>query len=316
VIGIEEAAVHFQEWGQGDPVIALHPLALESTAFAGVARALEPQGLRTLAADLPGFGRTPAPEGVALTPAMMAESVIELARSLAQPPLLLGMSLGGRVALEAALLAPELFRGVVPVAPYLPWRESRRMLAMAERIDPAWGDKLPLERAWPVLKRVADAIERVPNLEDDWLARACVRVVYYSSCPATRVAFLSASRELALDPAFGRDGLWTRLRELDLPATFLWAGRDGLIPETHARHVAQVVPRAHQMEVPCSGHFVNGAHFHCMQHAIATAIARTLDEAEGCGPAAPVRSLAPCLADEERRAPAARQLVRSTPSRT
>ena len=54
--------MHLQEWGRGDPVIALHPLALESTAFAGVARELAARGLRTVAADLPGFGRTPAPE--------------------------------------------------------------------------------------------------------------------------------------------------------------------------------------------------------------------------------------------------------------
>jgi pimeloyl-ACP methyl ester carboxylesterase len=291
--------VHFQEWGRGDPVIALHPLALESTAFAGVAQALAAQGLRTLAADLPGFGLTPAPEGVALTPAMMAEQVIDLASSLPLPPLLIGMSMGGRVALEAALQAPEAFRGVVAVAPYLPWRNRRSLLTMAERIDPEWGDKLPLERAWPLLKLVAETIERVPNLEDDWLARACVRVIYYSSCPATRVAFLSAARELALDPAFGPRGLWTRLRRLELPATFLWAGKDGLIPATHATDVARALPRAHQMEVPCSGHFVNGAHFHCMRHAIATAVARTLDDADGRRTATPVRTRTPCLADQE-----------------
>ena len=94
--------MYYQQWGAGDPLIALHPLALESTAFAGVATALEPLGLRTLAADLPGFGRTPAPDDTALTPAVLAQPVIELARSLERPPLLLGMSQGDRVALEAA----------------------------------------------------------------------------------------------------------------------------------------------------------------------------------------------------------------------
>ena len=89
------AVLHYQEWGSGDPVIALHPLALESSAFAGVAGALSARGLRTLALDLPGFGRSPAPDAP-LTPAVMAEPVIELARTLERPPLLLGMSLGGR----------------------------------------------------------------------------------------------------------------------------------------------------------------------------------------------------------------------------
>lgn len=291
--------MHFQEWGQGDPIIALHPLALESTAFAGVARALAAQKLRTLAVDLPGFGLTPAPEGAALTPAVLAEPVVELARSLDRPPLILGMSMGGRVALEAVFIAPELFRGVVLVAPYLPWRTRRYLLRFAERLDPAWAERLPLERAWPLLKWVAETIERAPRLEDDWLARACVRVIYYSSCPATRVAFLSAARELALDPAFGPDGLWDRLRRLELPAAFVWAGRDGLIPSSHADHVAQAVPHAHRMEVACAGHFVNGTHFRCMQHAIATAIARVIDDAEDRGSEEVLRSQAPCLADEK-----------------
>jgi len=45
----------FQEWGDADPLIALYPLALESTAFAGVAQLLAQRGLRTIAVDLPGF---------------------------------------------------------------------------------------------------------------------------------------------------------------------------------------------------------------------------------------------------------------------
>ncbi len=268
--------MEFQVWGSGDPLIALHPLALESTAFAGVADELERLGLRTLGADLPGFGRTPAPDGVPLTPRVLAEPVVELARQLETPPILLGMSLGGRVALEAALLAPEAFGGVVLVAPYLPWRTHRGWVAQARWLDPAWGELLPLERIWPVLKKLTGVLEGMDRFREDWLARACIRVVYNSSCPATRVAMLSAARELALDPAFGPKGLWTRLADLRPPAAFLWAGRDGLIPASHAGHVAEVLPTAHQLEVPCSGHFVNGTHFRCMRQAMVAAVGAAL----------------------------------------
>ena len=128
-----------REWGAGDPVIALHPLGLESSGFAGLGRALASRGYRTIAVDLPGFGRTPAPKGP-LTPARLAEPIIELARQLDRPAVVLGLSLGGRVVLEAALAAPDAFRAVVAIAPYLPWRRYRFLLTGAQLITPAWAD--------------------------------------------------------------------------------------------------------------------------------------------------------------------------------
>lgn len=297
----QSTTLHIQEWGEGEPLIALHPLALESTAFAGVAQVLARRGIRTLAADLPGFGVTPGLDAP-LTPRRLAKPVIELARSLERPPLLLGFSMGGRVALEAALVDPGAFRAVVLVAPYLPWLRHRPALRLAGLLDPAWGERLPLERIWPVLKRMTAAVESIEALEHDWLARASVRVVYYSSCSATRLSFLSAARELALDPAFGPDGLWTRLPQLKLPASFLWTGRDKLIPAGHAAEVSRLLPRAPWLEVPCSGHFVNFRHFRCMEHAMAMAVDSARELADGRrGPdEATGPSLAPCLAATER----------------
>lgn len=268
--------MHFQEWGAGDPLITIHPLALESTVFAGVAQRFDEIGLRTLSVDLPGFGQTLVPDGVPLTPGFLAEPVVDLARGLERPPIILGMSLGGRVALEAALVAPEAVRGVVLVAPYLPWRTSRRAVELARYLDPEWAHRLPLEHLWPVLKHTSSLLDALPALENDWFARACVRVAYYSTCPATRVAFLSASREMAIEPAYGEEGLWTRLATLKVPVVFLWLGRDRLIPSTHAGHVAEVLPGASQLEASCSGHFVNFIHYACLEHAMALAVERLL----------------------------------------
>ena len=72
--------LHRREWGVGQPVIAMHPLGLDSSAFEGFGQLLARRGMRTIAVDLPGFGRSPVPDRP-LTPAVLAESVIELARS-------------------------------------------------------------------------------------------------------------------------------------------------------------------------------------------------------------------------------------------
>ena len=73
-------AMYKREWGEGEPVIALHPLGLESSGFAGFGKALARRGMRTIAVDLPGFGRTPAPDAP-LSPAVLAAPVIAIDRT-------------------------------------------------------------------------------------------------------------------------------------------------------------------------------------------------------------------------------------------
>jgi pimeloyl-ACP methyl ester carboxylesterase len=268
-----------QEWGRGRPVILLHPLALESSAFGGVGRLLARGDVRAIAVDLPGFGRTAGPDAP-LTPARMAEPVIELARGLATPPVVLGMSMGGRVALEAVLCAPTAFRGIVLVAPFLPWRSKRSMLSLARWVSPKAAERIPLEWFWPLLQCISTTLEGRPEFEQDWLARASARVGYYLSCPATRAHFVSAAREMALDPAFGPAGTWTRLERLAVPAAFVWGERDALVPAPHAAAVAEMLPRAHHVKVACSGHFMNGRHHRCFETAMALAVVHTLEASD------------------------------------
>jgi len=259
--------IHYQEWGKGPPVLALHGLGLESSSFTGLAEGVVDLGLRMLAADLPGFGQTPAPDAP-LSPAVLADSVLDLARRLESPPLVMGMSLGARVALEAALREPDLFRGVVMMAPPLPRRENRWALVFARMLSPKIAECIPVEKAWPRLKKLADRLEdelEGGQDEHNWAARASKRAIYYMSCPATRRAFVSAARELALDPAFGPEGVWTRLEHLKIPAAFVWGDKDRVIPMENVTHVEQALPFAFQIHVPCAGHHDNGPHFRCLE---------------------------------------------------
>jgi pimeloyl-ACP methyl ester carboxylesterase len=269
--------MRIQEWGRGIPVVALHPLALESTAFAGVGEALADHGFHTLAIDLPGFGETPIPDDAALTPAYLAKPVVKFARSLGEKPIVLGMSMGGRVAIEALLEAPDAFRGGVFVAPYLPWTSHRRFLRAAHWIDPDWANHIRLETIWPLLERIALFLDGLPAYENDWITRSAARVVYHSACPATRHAFFSAARELALDPAFGPRGLWTRIAEIAAPTTFVWGARDWLIPTSHADHIQAAVETSARVDVACAAHVWSGAHFLCMQNATVEAVVGVVD---------------------------------------
>lgn len=279
----------YRRWHEGDPVLALHPLALESTAFAGVSDLLAKRGLATLGVDMPGFGMSVAGEEP-LTAARLAAPIIELARSLERPPLLLGISLGARVALEASLTEPELFRGAVLVAPYLPWLQPpwfAQAAALMPEDFPAWAERVPLEVFWPALLRLTAALDGIEAIENDWLARASMRVAYYLSCPSTRRHLFSATRELLRDPNEGPESVWTRLSGLKVPAAFLWADRDWLIPASHRGPVAAALPRVPQLRIPCSGHFANGTHFRCYEHAMDQAMGLVLEqEAEAAAHAA------------------------------
>jgi pimeloyl-ACP methyl ester carboxylesterase len=258
--------IHYQEWGEGPPVLALHGLGLESSSFTGLAQGVTDLGLRMLAADLPGFGKTPAPDR-ALTPAVLAEPVLELASRLETKPLVMGMSLGARVALEAALTAPELFRGVVLMAVPLPRQEYRWVFPFARLLSPEIAMHLPVERAWPLLKWLADRLEDglEGGAEHDWFLRASRRTIYYISCPATRWSFVSAARELALDPADGPESVWERLGQLSIPAAFVWGDQDQFVWPKGAPLAAERAPHAHPIHVPCAGHFDNGPHFRCLE---------------------------------------------------
>ncbi len=260
-------------WGEGDPVIALHPLGLDSASYEPMAGVLAAAGLQTIAVDLPGFGGTPAPAGP-LRPAALAAPVIELARTLRRKPMVIGISMGGRTALEAALTAPDAFRGVVAIAPALPWLRFRPLLQAMRAVDPDVARWLPLERVWPLLRWAAGVLETAPVLRDDDLGRAGTRLVYQLSCPAIRRSLLSAARELALDPAYGPRGFWTRLRSLRVPAAFVWGEKDMLVTPGFAHQVATARPDVQQVLFRCLGHGLNGRHHRCLAEAIAPLLQR------------------------------------------
>lgn len=292
--------IHYRAWGDGAPVLALHGLGLESSSFTGLAYGVVERGCTMIAADLPGFGLTPLPDGP-LTPTALARPVVELARTLDSKPLVMGMSLGGRVALEAALMEPELFRGVVMLAPPLPRREHRFLLQPLRLLNPGIAERLPVHRAWPQMKRLADRMEDnlTGDVAHDWNLRASKRAIYYASCPATRRALISATRELLLAPAFGPEGLWQRLDALSIPAAFVWGDKDKLVAPKYVGEVAQAVPGAFQLRVPCAGHFSNGPHFRCMEAAALDAIALVEGEVGRQRPSRKVRNrVAPCVVDD------------------
>ena len=274
--------INVREWGEGKPVIALHPFGLDSSAFSDVGRDLAGCELHTIAVDLPGFGATPAPDRP-LTASTLAEPVVEIAQTLDEPPIVIGISMGGRVALEAALTAPDAFQSVLAIQPYLPWLRYRWGMRFARYMNPDRVEKFPIEIAWPILKRLADSFDESPWFKNDAVARSGKRIVYNMSCPATRRAIVSAAREMALEPASGPEGIWQRMADIEIPLTFMWGARDRLVPASFARHVAGVAPESRQIVLPCITHAINGPHHQCLSNAVVSVLANARVEGPSHG---------------------------------
>ena len=119
-------SLHFKKLGSGEPVVLIHGLFGSLENLGVLARELS-NHYSVYAIDLPNHGKSPHHESISL--AEMAESVktwfSDLEHASAR---FLGHSLGGKVAMELALSAPNLVShlAVIDIAPvkYEPSHES------------------------------------------------------------------------------------------------------------------------------------------------------------------------------------------------
>jgi pimeloyl-ACP methyl ester carboxylesterase len=104
-----EGALFAEAFGSGTPeVLALHGWGRRGSDFATAL-----SGLDAIAPDLPGFGASPAPDAV-IGADSYADIVAEILHSFDRPPVLVGHSFGGRVAvcLATGRRPPVAYRAV------------------------------------------------------------------------------------------------------------------------------------------------------------------------------------------------------------
>ncbi len=114
-------ALHYAERGAGAPVLVLHDLASDATAWDGALDALAAAGARAIAFDRRGYGASGAPEPYdATTVQEQAEDAAAVLLALgAAPAVLAGAGFGALVALELLVRRPELARAAVLADPPL-----------------------------------------------------------------------------------------------------------------------------------------------------------------------------------------------------
>ena len=238
---------------EGPVVVALHGLGATNASLLPTIHDLAADH-RVIAPDLPGHGASAAPVA-AYDAAFFAEWLRDFLDALeVERAVLLGNSLGGRIAIEGALALPERTTALVLFTPAAAFRKLRQVIPLVRVLNPRLAAlPLPMTHGMAAanIRRMFARPERLPQESYEAAADEFVRVFRRRR---HRVAFFAALRHIYLDRAFGEQGFWTRLAGLRAPALFIWGERDRLVPAGFARHVVDTVPHATSVVLPDCGH--------------------------------------------------------------
>jgi pimeloyl-ACP methyl ester carboxylesterase len=239
--------------GSGPDMLLLHGLGSTKASFFDTAAYLS-RFYRVHALDLPGFGSSSKSPLAPYSARYFAEATVEVLDVLdIDRAHLVGNSMGGRVAIEVGLRFPERVGGLALLCPAVAFIK-RSLHPVVRLLRPELG-LLPhrFRRAtvasqfWSLF---ADRDQVDPSVAD--IAVDEFRRIYLSA--GARLAFLTAARNLYLEPPFGGRGFYPRLAELEVPSLFVWGSHDRLIPASFKRHVAQWLPSAEQIVLQRCGH--------------------------------------------------------------
>jgi pimeloyl-ACP methyl ester carboxylesterase len=215
---------------------------------------------RVCAPDLPGFGRSHRPaDGYGIP--LFAGVIEEYIRSQALEPVLVGASMGGRVALEVALRRPDVVRKLVLVNALGVVRPSPHAfypLVVVPRLGEAVVGLMreALHRLSPATIRhyagrylgVAGDVERV--LDESFLA--ALREIH--AAEGYPNAYASTVRALARRDAYQVNALLDRLAATGIPVLLIWGEGDRLLPLARAREALRRLPGARLEVIHDAGH--------------------------------------------------------------
>jgi pimeloyl-ACP methyl ester carboxylesterase len=239
--------------GAGPDVLLLHGLGGTRASLFETAGALSSR-YRVHAIDLPGFGSSSKPATGRYNARWFADVIAGLMDECGiERAHIVGNSMGGRIAIEMALIAPERVGALGLLCPAVAW-VKRGLHPVVRLLRPEFG-MLPHAFSRKLVASQFSSMLYDPDVIDPSVGDLMVdefRRIYHSA--GARYAFLSCARNIYLEKPFGRNGFYPRLATLEHPALFIWGSHDPLVPCAFERHVRRWLPTAEQVCIDHCGH--------------------------------------------------------------
>ena len=244
-VAVPGSSLFYESAGEGSPVILLHGGNLDRRMWDAEFEYLR-ENHRVIRYDARGYGRS----GPADTAFAAHDDLLALMRALGiTRAALVGLSLGGRIAIDFTLAHPDMVDRLVLAAPGISggtWAED--------------GDTLWMQEA-----RQAIARQDSVGLALSWLESAYIRTALRDSAMAARV------REIVLDNADFWMGIVRhqnleqdavppaagRLSELKVPILLLVGSDDTPFIADVARAITAEAPQVRRIDLPGIGHMIN-----------------------------------------------------------
>ncbi len=235
--------------GHGRPVVLIHGLAAHKVSFVPTVVGLADAGHQVHAIDLPGFGKSdkPLPAGRRYSMAWMAEQVNGyLIRQNLRDVVLVGNSMGGRIATEVALRNPRAVRGVVGLGAAVAFDEWQRLGPWLSRLQFHWGAAAPppIKPQWLAAGIRQALFHDQDCLPADNFEAAAEDTLSYIRDARYRLAVAACARHLIRERATGRNGFWERLSGMAVPSYWVWGSHDRLVSSRYAERVRSAMPDA------------------------------------------------------------------------
>jgi pimeloyl-ACP methyl ester carboxylesterase len=248
---VDDVETFYLEAGPRDApkVILLHGLGATNVSMAPLIAELA-KTHHVIAPDQPGFGESGKPLRP-LHAAYYARWLVNFLDVLGiDKATAIGNSMGGRIALELGMRAPERTEKLVLLAPSMAWRAFRQFVPFARMLRPEMGAMpLPVPRV-QVIAVLRSMFAKPDRLVPTWLDAAADEFLHVFGSPRGRICFFHAAREIYLE----EHNFWDRLRTLRAPSLFVWGDRDWLVPQSFARHTVDAVPHATSVVLEDCGH--------------------------------------------------------------